>query len=427
MVHAENARFNPMIKPLKTSTALLLPLLTLALGWQLGVHSQAKALSALREQWETDFRGGTGSTVQDPEEEVDLSLLWAAWRLMLRHYIAPDQLRTEPMLFGAVKGMVDAVGDPYTLFMTPEENEEFRDALSGSLEGIGAELALRDGNVVVVAPLRKSPAERAGLQPGDIIVEVNGESTENLTLQQTVQRIRGPQGTTVTLTVAREAAEDLLTVAIVRESIHVPSVEWRTEGSGGDAVGVIAVNQFGDDTTAELRDAIATLQRDSVRGLVLDLRNNGGGYLDGAVDMVSLFLRQGKVVTVERREGQPQHHYVSGRPLLPDLPMVVLINGGSASAAEITAGALHDNKRAALLGSVSFGKGTVQEVIDLPGGSSLRVTVARWLTPSGHDLSKKGIEPTYAVEPSETPGEDDAQLKAALEFLRTGKPPAARA
>lgn len=426
MVHVSDTSYNPMQKPLRTFAAVFLPLFTLALGWQLGMRSQAQALQALEERLAVEYRGGTGSTVNDPEQDIDISLFWTTWRLLLKHYVAPQNLKTQDMLFGAVRGMVGAVGDPYTLFMTPKENEDFRNALSGSLEGIGAELALKDGFVTVVSPIRKSPAERAGLLAGDRIVSVNGESTEGKSLQEVVQNIRGPRGTKVTLEILRGDPAELSSVTIVRENIHVPSVEWRTEGEGVNAVGYIAVNQFGDDTIAELREALDALPKEQdLKGLILDLRNNGGGYLDGAVDMVSLFLRKGTVVTVERREGSPQIDYVSGRPLLPDLPMVVLINGGSASAAEIVAGALADNKRAVLMGEKSFGKGTVQEVIDLPGGSSLRVTVARWLTPSGHDLSKQGIEPEWrVVQPEKQKEGEDAQLQAALDFLRTGTTPA---
>lgn len=420
-----------MTKELRTIAAIFLPLFTLALGWQLGMRTQAQALQQLEDRLALEYSGGTGSTVVDPEKDVDLSLLWATWRLLLKHYVAPENIKTQDMLFGAVRGMTASIGDPYTLFMTPKENDDFRNALSGSLEGIGAELAMKDGKVTVVAPIRKSPAERAGILPGDWILSVNGEDTDGKTLQEVVQSIRGPRGTKVTLEIARGEPPDVHDIVIIRENIHVPSVEWRLEGEGDDAIPYVAVNQFGDETIAELKEALLNIPKQTdarnLKGLVLDLRNNGGGYLDGAIDMVSLFQRQGKVVSVERREGALQSDYVSGRPLLPDTPMVVLINGGSASAAEIVAGALFDNKRATLMGEKSFGKGTVQEVIDLPGGSSLRVTVARWLTPSGHDLSKQGITPEYVLPTPATPVEGvDPQLQAALEFLRTGKKPTGR-
>lgn len=413
-----------MMQKLRTFTVVFVPILTLALGWQLGMRSQATALSELQERLALQFRGGTGSTVQDPEQDVDIALLWTTWRILLKNYIAPEKLEPKALLFGAVRGMVHAVDDPYTLFMTPEENDEFRRALSGDLEGIGAELADRDGAVIIVVPLRGSPAEKAGLRAGDRILSVDGQTVDGQTLQEVVMRVRGPKGTKVTIELARGTPPELKTIAIVRESIHIPSAEWRVEDAASGKIGYLAINQFGDGTVGEVETALADLLRSPIKGIVLDLRNNGGGYLDGAVDVVSLFLDKGKVVSVARREGQPTVHYVHPGKRKTELPIVVLINGGSASASEIAAGALQDLDRATVMGTQSFGKGTVQEVIDLPGGSSVRVTVARWLTPDGHDLSKQGVTPDMLVEqPEDATATNDAQLKAALEFLRSGKRP----
>ena len=405
----------------RSSALLLLPVLTLALGWQLGARVEQRHLEELQHQLELLYGGNTGSgqTLTDPEKQVDISLLWSVWRMLQNEYITPKDLKPQEMLFGAVRGLVNAVGDPYTVFMTPKENREFHDALSGQLQGIGAELALREGRVLIVTPLKGSPAEAAGLLPDDEIIEVNGESTEGKSLQEVVSRIRGKKGTRVTIKILRKDNDDPLSFTITREDIHIPSVENEVKKTGSGTVGVVTINQFGDDTITEVTAVLQTLKQEKLDGLVIDLRFNGGGYLDGAVELSSLFLKQGKVVTVEGRGSAPQQHYVSGHPLLPDIPLVILINQGTASASEIVAGALQDHKRALIIGMKSFGKGTVQEVLDLPGGSSLRVTTAHWLTPGGRNLGKEGVKPDITVDRTkqDIEAKEDPQMQAALEWL----------
>lgn len=407
-----------MPRPSQKAALVILPLIMLLLGWQLGVRFEQRSVGEFQKQFELVSQGGIGSgaAISDPASEIDLTLLWGVWKLLLKHYIDPVALEPRSMFFGAVRGLVAAVGDPYTTFMTPEENEDFRESLDGELQGIGAELTVRDGQVIIVSPLKGSPAERAGLQPEDIVVEVDGASVVGQSLSEVVQKIRGPKGTKVTIGVLREDEAKILSFTITREEIKVPSVSFEVKETESGSVAYLEVNQFGDDTIEEVAEVLRGLREDEVSGLVLDLRFNGGGYLDGAVDMTSLFLEKGKVVSVQRRTGEPQHHYVSGRPLLTSLPLVILINEASASASEIVAGALQDHERAKVIGKKSFGKGTVQEVMDLPGGSSLRVTVAKWLTPSGKDLSADGVHPDIEVEFEE---EDrgagrDPQLEAAL-------------
>ena len=406
-------------------TIMLLPLVTLLLGLQIGMRLEQKQLQDQFQELEFLYKGGSGSgqIIMNPEEEVDPAILWSVWRLLLAHYIHPEDLEVEPMLYGAVGGLVQSVGDPYSMFMTPSENKEFHESLNGTLQGIGAELTFRDGMVVIVAPIKGSPAARAGLLPGDIIVAVNGEETQGQTLQQVVQRIRGPKGTTVLLTIQREGKWAPQELSILREEISVPSVEYERKETGSGAVGYIAINQFAEHTNREVERALKALEKEPIRGIILDVRFNGGGYLDRAVDLASMFLRQGKVVSVARREGEPETHYVYGRPIDTDIPLVILINQGSASASEILAGALQDHKRATVIGETSFGKGTVQEIFELPGGSSLRVTVAKWLTPNGRDLSKEGVEPDIRIvrTPQDMEEERDPQMEAAMEWLLTEK------
>lgn len=409
-----------MSHKLRNITALLLPLFTLVLGWHLGGQFERKILSAQEQEFRAFAESGTGTLVEDPKEEVDIEILWDVWNLLVQNYITPEELGSQKMLYGAIKGLTESIGDPYTVYMTPKENTEFHESLNGDLEGIGAELRYRNNRVEIVSPLKGSPAEKAGLLPEDWIVEVDGESIENFSLHETVERIRGPKGTSVQITVIRKQVNEPVTVEIVRQKVHVPSVDMRTVQEGGELFGIVEVNQFGTDTIREMFTMLSGLKEQNIKGLVIDLRFNGGGYLDGAIEMASFFLTKGKVVTVERRTGAPQTHYVTGVPILPEIPLVVLINQGSASASEIVAGALQDYSRATVVGVKSFGKGTVQEVIDLRRGGSLRVTVAKWLTPGGKDLAKEGIEPDIEVERTQEDldADRDPQLEKALQILQ---------
>lgn len=413
-----------MSRSLRLFSMVMLPLIMLALGWQLGMRSEQQRLTSERDRIAELFSGETGSgktVMSDPEKEVDISLLWSVWRLLNKNYIEPDQLKMNTMVFGAVSGMVSAVGDPYTLFMTPTDNKQFQDTLSGTLEGIGAQLEMQNGQVIVVAPLKGSPAEKAGILPRDVIVKVGDKDVADMKLEEVVSMIRGQKGTPVTITVLHDKARQVTTMTMTRDAIHVPSVESKlikTTHSG--SVAYVALNQFGNDSIVELRSALQAMPLKDVKGVVLDLRFNGGGYLEGAVDLVSMFVADGKVVSVERRGGSTEEHFVKGGTLVPEkLPVAVIINGGSASASEITAGALQDHKRAKIIGTQSFGKGTVQEVIDLPGGSSLRVTIARWLTPGGHDLGKKGVTPDLVVDRTveQFQANKDPQLDTAVEWV----------
>ncbi|MEI8230574.1 MAG: S41 family peptidase [Candidatus Peregrinibacteria bacterium] len=407
---------------LRISLLVLLPAITLFLGIELGLTYEAKRVEDTVNQLEFLYKGstsGSGTVVGDPEKEVNISLLWGVWRLLSQQYIAPDKLQTTPMLYGAVDGLVRSLADPYTAFMTPPENSAFKEGLGGKLHGIGAELTTKDGKIVVVAPIKGSPADNAGILPGDSIVKVDGKDATGEALVSVVQRIRGPKGTMVTLSIERSGADGLLEIPIKRDDLTLPSVQSEVKKTATGSVGYIALNQFGDQSVAEIEKAITSFRGQSIKGIIVDLRNNGGGYLEGSVEIASLFLKSGKVVTVQRRSGEPVQHYVNGRPMESDIPLVILINEGSASASEILAGALQDAKRATIIGKKSFGKGTVQEVFDLPGGSSLRVTVARWLTPNGRDLGKEGVHPDIVVDRTQDDvvAKRDPQLDIALWWM----------
>jgi len=406
---------------LRTATIAILPVFTLLLGWQLGSQYQERSLQQMKENLEFLYAGkvGSGELISNPEEQVDLSLMWGVWRLLQDHYIMPEKMQVTPLLYGATRGLVDSLEDPYTVFMTPNENTDFHQSLEGRLQGIGAELTMRDGSVVVVAPLKGSPAADAGLLPEDVILKVDGTDVAGENLNQVVQRIRGKKGTEVIVSIYREGATQPIDLPITRDEIKIPSTEFEVKETGSGSVGYISINQFGEATARDVQKAMQSLEEEDLKGLIVDLRFNGGGFLDKAVELVSMFLQKGKVVTVVHRNGEPDHYYVSGRPIDTDLPMVVLINGGSASASEIFAGALQDSDRATVIGTQSFGKGTVQEVYDLPGGSSVRITTAKWLTPSGRDLAKEGITPDIEVDRTieQMQSQVDPQLDTAMEWL----------
>lgn len=318
------------------------------------------------------------------------------------------------LIEGMKKGMVNAVGDPYTEFMTAEQTKEFSQELNGTFSGIGAELGKDGDAIVIVAPISGYPAEKAGLKSKDIIAEIDGQSTYGLSVSEAVKKIRGPEGTEVKLRIIRDKKEDL-SFTIKRENITIPSVESKMlDGS----IGYIKISRFSDDTVSLARKSAEDLKQQGAKSMILDVRGNPGGLLDSAVGVSSIWLPNGKTVLQEKRDGVVVKTYTaSGNPVLEGVPTIVLIDEGSASASEIVAGALKDNGAAKLLGVKSYGKGSVQSVEDLPDGSSLKVTIARWYTPGGRNIDKEGIEPDNKVEQTNNPAED-VQLQAAQNELK---------
>lgn len=398
-----------------------LPILCVLVGMVLGqqydrfVQSHQNNSRRINLQIQTN----SGAVAVAPRSEVKLDLFWKVWDKLIDEYVDPNQLQTDKLLTGAIQGLVQAVGDPYTVFMEAKESSEFHDALSGEFEGIGAELAEREGVIIIERPLKDSPAMSAGLLPKDVLVQVNDEDITGKGLIEIVRKIRGPKGTIVKIQVWRPSLKKTIDFSIERQQVHISSVERKVLPGVVGNIGYVALNQFGDSSLAEIKRELEFFKTEQVKGIILDLRGNGGGYLDGAVDLVSLFVEQGEVVSVHRRGGKFDSYAVSGHALFPDIPLVVLQDGASASAAEITSGALQDHKRAIIIGTKSFGKGTVQEVYDFAGGTSLRITIAKWHTPSGRDLGKEGVHPDYTVERT---AEDmkldrDPPLEVALDAL----------
>jgi carboxyl-terminal processing protease len=355
--------------------------------------------------------------------EVDLSPFWKAWRIIEEKYAAPDGIDRQKMLWGAIQGALSSLDDPYTVFFPPEEKKFFESEVRGNFEGVGMEIGIRKGILTVVAPLKGTPASRAGIKAGDKILKIDDKETSSLTVEEAVKLIRGPGGTTVRLTIISEGKDETREVSLVRETIKIPILE--AEKKDND-IFVIKLHNFSERSPLEFRQALREFVLSGASRLVIDLRNNPGGFLEAAVDVSSWFLDTGEVVVREKfKSGEERPHRSRGYNPFANLPLVIILNQGSASASEIVAGALRDHEKAKLVGEKSFGKGSVQEVLDVTDETSLKVTIARWLTPNGKDITESGILPDVEVKNTE---EDEAQgrdrvLEKAIEVLKAWPKP----
>jgi carboxyl-terminal processing protease len=360
--------------------------------------------------------------------ELDFSLFWRVWDTLDAKYFDKDKLIPAQMVYGAIKGMVAAVGDPYTVFLPPSENKVVEEDLQGEFQGVGIQIGFKGTQLAVIAPLPDSPAEKAGVKAGDLIVGIKDElkdidrGTVGITLPDAVKAIRGPAGSKVSLMLLRDGSDEPINTEITRASIDVPSITLvyplDTQEQPDESVVQIKVLKFAAETTSEWDDAVAeVLKNPDVKYLIVDVRNNPGGYLQAAVDLASDFLETGDTVVIEEDGSGTQNEYrVEKLGRLRDIKMAVLINEGSASASEIFAGALQDHNRAEIVGSTSFGKGTIQEPEQIDHGAGLHITVAKWLTPDGNWVNEKGITPDEEVEEnSDTP--NDEQLDKAIEVI----------
>jgi len=362
------------------------------------------------------------------EENIDFSHFWKVWNLIEEKYVMPNpKLDTEPAtsqdkVYGAIKGLVDSLGDPNSVFFLPPEAEMFEAEISGNFEGVGMEVGVRDDVLTVISPLKGTPAELAGVKAGDKIFQIDEHITTGMSVDEAVSLIRGKQGTSVTLILIREGLEEPLKIKITRGSIAIPTIDSKWIGN----TFVISLYNFSANSAdlfrGELRKFIQQKKKNSK--LIIDLRGNPGGFLEASVDIASWFLPAGKVIVKEDFAGKREEiiHRSKGFNVFPkDLKMAILINGGSASASEIVAGALQDHGIAKLVGTQSFGKGSVQELISVSADTSVKITVARWLTPLGHSISQNGLTPDYVVELDKEvvlkEGEDPVMEKA-LEVLK---------
>lgn len=328
-------------------------------------------------------------------QDVDFNLFWNVWDMLKRSYVDRDKLDDKKMFYGALKGLVESTDDPYTVFMEPKIAKEFSDDLAGTFEGIGAEIGKKDNIITIVAPLADMPAEKVGLQSGDQIYAIDGESTAGLSTDEAVNKIRGPKGTEVTLTIFRKGFEKTKDFKITRQTILIKSIKTKM---GDDKIFVITITNFNDDTSELFKRAVAEAIEKNPKGIILDLRNNPGGYLQTAIDVASEWVDQGNIVTEQFSLEKKNEYSHRGRARLKDFPTVVLVNQGSASASEIVSGALKDNGKATIVGMKTFGKGSVQTLEEMQDGSSVKITVAKWLTPKGYNINHEGIAPDIEVD-----------------------------
>ncbi|OGE30763.1 hypothetical protein A3C59_03545 [Candidatus Daviesbacteria bacterium RIFCSPHIGHO2_02_FULL_36_13] len=393
---------------------VLISLLAFLLGWQLG-HKDVDL------QW-TNFKPTVSVINRDVPSDVniDFKLFWDTWDLLSKTYIDKKALDPEKLFYGAISGMVAAVGDPYTVFLPPDQQKSTKEELSGSFDGVGIELGFnKDKRLAVISPLDGTPAQKAGVKPGDLIVEIEGKDTNGITLPEAVKQIRGPKGTSVVLTTFRDGDSETKKVTLTRDTIIVKSVSVTYKSTpSGKEVAVIKLSRFGERTDDEWNQIVSEVLSKGLDGIILDVRNNPGGYLEGAVYIASEFLEGGDVVLQENNQGAQTPYKVNRAGRLTKIPMKVLINKGSASASEIVAGALQDRKRAQLIGEKSFGKGTIQEAQDLTVGTGIHITVAKWLTPNGRWVNDtEGLEVDVTVEDEKEDAIKDPQLEKALELL----------
>lgn len=354
-------------------------------------------------------------------ENADLSSFWKVWNLLDEKFISASstqEISHEDRVYGAIQGLVSAYDDPYTVFLPPKENQEFNESINGNFEGIGIEIGIRNNILTVVSPIRGTPAEKAGIKASDKIAEIDGVSTIDITIDEAVSMIRGEPGTVVELLIVREGESEPILIPVERGVIHIPTLETELRDDG---IFVISLFNFAAKVETDFREALREFLLSRSNKLILDLRGNPGGFLDASIDISSWFLPAGKAVVLEKfGEGESKIFRSKGYNIFNNkLKMVILVDKGSASASEIVAGALQDHGVATLIGTNTFGKGSVQELIDVTRDTSLKVTIAQWLTPDGFSISDGGLTPDIEVSITEEDVQNgrDSQLEKAVEFL----------
>jgi len=406
---------------------ILIGLLLIALGGVVGYKARGNeripGLSPILDK--TGLTSVQNTAQPDQYKNVDFRQFWEVWQILEQNYLEPDKVKANEMVNGAISGMTSSLGDPYTMFLPPDDQKRSEEDLSGSFFGVGIQLGYVDSILAVETPLKGSPAEKAGLKAKDYIIHVKDEKTDSDTqgwsLAEAVDKIRGPRGSQVTLTIIRRSEKpEPFTATLTRDEIVVPSAELSyVDLANGQKAAVITISRFGERTEAEMNTSIQSIlsQNPKVYGIILDMRNNPGGFLDGAVDVSGEFIKDGVIVTQQGRESSKDYK-AQGNARLADYPIDVIVNGGSASAAEIVAGALRDRRGAKLIGEKTFGKGTVQDALRLPNGAGLHVTIAKWILPKGDWIQTTGIPVNVEVKDDEATPEDEVMLKAQEELIK---------
>ena len=354
-----------------------------------------------------------------PPEDLDFSLFWEAWHKIQQEYVDPGDIDTQELIYGAIAGMVESLEDPYTVFFSPKDTKRFLEDVGGSFEGIGAEIGIREGQLQIIAPLEGTPAQRIGLRPGDMIIRIDGASTMDITVEEAVTLIRGAKGTEVTLTIMRDEWNSSEDFTIKRAVIEVPSLKWELKEEN---IAYIKLYHFSEKIDQDFKEIATEILKSPAEKIILDLRGNPGGYLEKSQDIAGWFLERGQTVVIEDFGGKMEQeiYKADGNSRFLDYPLVILINQGSASASEILASAIKDNREVKIIGETSFGKGSVQKLESLRDGSSLKITIAHWLTPNGELITDKGLEPDIKVEMTEEDYEQDRdpQLDKAIEIIK---------
>lgn len=366
-------------------------------------------------------------------ENTNFAIFWQAWSLLDQKFVDRDKLDRQKMIYGAISGLYKASGDPYTVFFPPKESKNFQNEIKGSFEGVGMEVGMRKNLLTVVAPLKGTPAEKAGIKSGDKILKIGDTSTSDLSVEEAVNLIRGPKGSKIKLAILRSGEDAARVIEITREVISIPTIDTETkvaEPGNAPAIGkqninsdifVIRLYNFSETSANKFRDAVRKMLEGGQKKLIIDLRNNPGGFLESAVDIASWFLPQGEVLVREHFGNNNDNiHRSRGYNVLKDIPVAILVNQGSASASEILAGALRDYGIAKLVGERTFGKGSVQELMQLTPDTSLKITVAKWLTPKGSTISEVGLQPDVEVKTTDADAKagKDPVMEKAIEILK---------
>jgi carboxyl-terminal processing protease len=396
----------------KTYAVVLLLIGMFCLGLYVG-HSQ----SAASTQDGSDRLVNTGGSSRAASKDIDFNLFWQVWNDIKSNYVK-QPVDEVSLFYGAMRGMVAALNDPYSDFFDPQTAKEFDQELSGTFSGIGVEVGKRNGTIVVIAPLDGSPGAEAGLKAGDIILAIDKNNAIDMPLDRAVSLIRGEEGTTVNLTVLSKGAKQPHAVAVVRKKIEHVSMRW----SYKEDTAIVKLTGFDEDTTQLLNKFVQEVQgKPAIKHIILDMRNDPGGFLDKAIDVASQWIENGVIVRERDHDGTERDHQANGAARLAKYATVILVNEGSASAAEIVAGALQDEGKAVLVGKTTFGKGSVQKYETLADGSAFKMTVAKWFTPKERAIDEVGIKPDYEVDLTEQDfnAERDPQMEKAWALLHT--------
>ncbi len=399
------------------AVTLVIAILTFIVGWRLGQQNFQVQLSGLTPK--VNFE----NQEIPKDKNVDFKLFWQVWDLVSSNYVDKKAVDPQKMFYGAIQGMVASLGDPYTVFLPPQEQKATTEDLNGSFEGVGLQIGYdKENRLAAIAPVKGAPADKAGIMPGDVIVKIDNKDSMSMSLPEAANLIRGPKGTTVALEIYHEGDSKTKTIELKRDTVIVKSVEFAEKKSpSGKRVALIKLAKFGERSNGEWTEAVSSALAIAPQAIILDLRNNPGGFLDGAVFIGSEFIKSGDIVIQEDAKGEKIPFKVNREGKLLNLPLIVLINKGSASASEIVAGAIQDDKRGKIIGETSFGKGTVQESQDLPEKTGIHITTSKWLTPLGRWIHKTGLTPDIVVKLTDDQIKEeiatlkDFQLERALE------------